>query len=72
MYGCSNNKRKFWDNRNTVIEYQPQDDAEDYAKEVLAKESKEDVIGDRYHGGPFCSEEYTKDVKKHKANKEDS
>ena len=70
MYGCSDNKRKFWDNKKTVIEYRPQDDAEEFAEEVLAKESKEDLIGDMYHGGPFCSEEYSKDMKKDKGNKE--
>jgi uronate dehydrogenase len=64
VYGCSDNTRKFWDNSKTVIEYHPQDNAEKYAKEVLGQEQRADKVGDLYHGGPYCTAEYTKKAKK--------
>ncbi len=56
VYGVSNNTRSWWDNANAErLGYRPQDDAEAYADEVLAKEPPHEP-GDRQHlyqGGGF-------------------
>jgi uronate dehydrogenase len=55
VYGVSGNARSWYDNSNaTRLGYQPQDDAEDFAAEVLAKEKPGDPVAERYQGGMFC------------------
>jgi uronate dehydrogenase len=57
VYGVSDNPRSFWDNSNAVrLGYRPQDSAEVYAAEVLAKDSGKtgDDRADLNQGGPFC------------------
>jgi uronate dehydrogenase len=61
VYGVSANKRSWYDNSNAYrLGYQPQDDSEPYAAEILAREAVEakDPIAERYQGGTFCAEEY--------------
>ena len=60
VYGVSNNKRSWYDNRNAVrLGYRPEDDAEAYAAEVLAKEPPgAHPIAEKYQGGTFCADEY--------------
>ena len=54
VYGVSDNKRSWYDNSNAHrLGYQPQDDAERYAAEVLAKEKPGDPRAERYQGGNF-------------------
>ena len=54
VYGVSGNKRSFYDNSNAHrLGYQPQDDAERYAQEVLAKEKPGDPRAEMYQGGNF-------------------
>jgi uronate dehydrogenase len=55
VYGVSGNKRSWYDNSNaTRLGYVPQDDGEDYAKEVLAKEKPgADARSEMYQGGMF-------------------
>jgi len=54
VYGVSGNKRTFYDNSNAHrLGYQPQDDAERYAEEVLAKEKPGDPRAEMYQGGNF-------------------
>src|SRR5579859_7090872 len=54
VYGVSGNKRTFYDNSNAHrLGYQPQDDAERYAEEVLAKERPGDPRAEMYQGGNF-------------------
>ena len=59
VYGVSGNKRSWYDNSNAArLGYRPQDDAESYAQEVLAKEKPSDnAIADAHQGGIFCTAE---------------
>jgi uronate dehydrogenase len=57
VYGVSDNPRSWWDNSNAVrLGYRPQDSAEVYAAEILAKEPGKtgDERIDLNQGGPFC------------------
>jgi len=55
VYGVSGNKRSWYDNSNaTRLGYRPQDDGEDYAEDVLAKEKAgADAKSEMYQGGTF-------------------
>ncbi len=54
VYGVSRNTRSWYDNSNAYrLGYQPQDDAESYAKGVMAREKPGDPITETYQGGPF-------------------
>jgi len=54
VYGVSDNKRSWYDNSNAHrLGYQPQDDAERYAEEVLAREKPADPRAEMYQGGNF-------------------
>ncbi|HVY08041.1 MAG TPA: NAD(P)-dependent oxidoreductase [Burkholderiales bacterium] len=58
VYGVSDNKRSWYDNANARrLGYQPQDDAEDHAETVLAKEERRDARADAYQGGTFVNAE---------------
>jgi uronate dehydrogenase len=54
VYGVSGNKRSWYDNSNAVrLGYRPQDDAETYAAETLAREKPGDPVAELYQGGIF-------------------
>ena len=55
VYGVSRNKRSWYDNANAYrLGYKPQDDAESYAKEIIAREKPGgDPIAKTYQGGTF-------------------
>jgi uronate dehydrogenase len=54
VYGVSGNKRSWYDNSNAHrLGYRPQDDAETYAAEVLAREKPGDPTAEKYQGGIF-------------------
>ena len=55
VYGVSGNVRSWYDNSNAYrLGYQPKDDAERYASEVLAREpSDSDPTAEKYQGGIF-------------------
>jgi len=54
VYGVSDNKRSWYDNSNAHrLGYQPQDDAERYAEEVLPREKPGDPRAEMYQGGNF-------------------
>jgi uronate dehydrogenase len=59
VYGISRNKRAWYDNANAYrLGYQPQDDAETWAEEVLQNEKPGgDSIAEMYQGGIFCAVE---------------
>ena len=62
-YGVSNNLRNRWDNtRAKFLGYRPQDNAEDYAAEVLATSPVEDPIAAQFHGGMYCPMEFVGDT----------
>ncbi len=56
VYGVSKNKRSWYDNSNAYrLGYQPQDDSEVYAREILAREPPGGDPGAELHqGGVFC------------------
>jgi uronate dehydrogenase len=55
VYGVSGNRRSWYDNANAErLGYQPQDDSEPWAEEVLSKTIPgADPRTDKYQGGPF-------------------
>src|ERR687887_914263 len=59
VYGISKNKRAWYDNSNAHrLGYQPQDDSEVFAEEVLAREKpSDDAIAETHQGGVFCTAE---------------
>ena len=68
VYGASANSRSWWDNSAaTRLGYAPEDNAEDYADEILAAERRdpdkgEDAVERLFHGGPFTSLEFNGDT----------
>ncbi|HXX07009.1 MAG TPA: NAD(P)-dependent oxidoreductase [Pseudolabrys sp.] len=64
FYGASNNAAGWWDNSNAKrFGYRPQFRSDDFQAEALEAQAKlaPDPIGERYQGGPFCSDEYDAD-----------
>jgi uronate dehydrogenase len=59
VYGISRNKRAWYDNSNAYrLGYQPQDDSEAFAEEILRKEKPSgDAIAEAHQGGVFCTAE---------------
>jgi uronate dehydrogenase len=54
VYGVSGNTRSWYDNSNAVrLGYRPQDNAETYAAEVLAREKAGDPRAEMHQGGVF-------------------
>ncbi|WP_238891475.1 NAD-dependent epimerase/dehydratase family protein [Achromobacter insuavis] len=59
VYGVSNNLRNRWDNSDVkFLGYQPQDDSEVFAAEILARDIPEDPIAAQFHGGFYCPLEF--------------
>jgi len=57
VYGISRNTRAWYDNSNAYrLGYQPQDNAEDYAKD-LPPEKPGDPVAEAHQGGVFCAVE---------------
>lgn len=64
FYGSSDNAAGWWDNSNARrFGYRPQFRSEDFRDEAMAAQAKlpADPVGDRFQGGPFCSDEYDAD-----------
>lgn len=60
FYGVSDNEAGWWDNSNARrFGYRPQFRSEIFRDEAMAAQAKlpADPIGDRFQGGPFCSDE---------------
>ncbi len=58
IYGTSNNKAAFWDNRYARhLGYAPKDSADDYANEINENNEKPDIndVTSRYQGGAFIN-----------------
>jgi len=61
-YGVSNNTRNRWHNDLVAfLGYEPADDAEAFAAEILASPPPEDPIAAQFHGGRYCSAEFAGD-----------
>ena len=61
FYGASDNADAWWDNSNAYrFGYKPQGRAADFRDQAMAAQAQlpPDLIGDRYQGGTFCSDEY--------------
>ena len=61
VYGMSDNVRAWWDNsRAAELDYKPEGRSEVFAEPALAAQAliPPDIVGDRFQGGPFCSEEF--------------
>ena len=66
FYGSSDNAAGWWDNSNARrFGYRPQFRSEDFRAEAMEAQAKlpPDPIGERFQGGPFCSDEYDADRK---------
>jgi len=65
VYGVSANQRSWWDNPGAErLVYQPMDDAELYAEEVLwvTAPSETTEVGRLFQGTPFCAIEFSGDT----------
>jgi uronate dehydrogenase len=64
FYGVSDNEAAWWDNSNARrFGYKPQGRAEDHRAQAMEAQKKlpPDPVGERFQGGPFCSDEYDAD-----------
>jgi uronate dehydrogenase len=67
FYGVSDNADSWWDNSNARrFGYKPEGKAEQFRDAAMAAQAKlpSDPVGDRYQGGPYCSDEYDADRKR--------
>lgn len=67
VYGVSNNTRSFFDNQAAFnLGYQPQDNAEEFAAQVLAEAPPEDplLVGSHAMGGWGANNEYVGDIRR--------
>jgi uronate dehydrogenase len=59
-WGVSNNKRSYWTPTGCErLGYQPTQNSEDFAAEILARQNPLDEVGQRYQGGGFASMDFT-------------
>lgn len=60
VFGVSNNDQNMWDNSEVNwLDYRPKDNAQKFAAVILAQGDEEDPIARIYHGGTFCSDEFS-------------
>jgi uronate dehydrogenase len=60
VWGVSANTRSYWDQAGSEkLGYQPRQNAEDYAAEILRGENPLDAVAQRFQGGSFASDDYT-------------
>jgi len=61
VWGVSANRRSWWDNRGAErLGYQPTQDAEAYAAELLAGPNPLNALGQYYQGGSFVGLDYSR------------
>jgi uronate dehydrogenase len=59
-WGVSNNTRSYWTPTGCArLGYQPVQNSEDFAAEILRQQNPLDAIGQRYQGGSFARVDYT-------------
>ena len=62
VWGVSANTRSWWHNRGAErLGYEPTQNAEDYAAQVLAGPNPLDALGQRYQGGSFVGLDYSRE-----------
>jgi uronate dehydrogenase len=60
VWGVSNNTRSYWSNDGAErLGYRPQQNAEDYAAEILGRENPLDPVARQHQGGSFVTMDYT-------------
>lgn len=60
VYGVSNNDRNLWDNSKVAwLGFEPKDNAEAYAADIIAEDAPEDAVAKAFHGGTYCSAEFS-------------
>lgn len=66
VWGVSANARSCWNNDGAArLRYQPKQNAEDFAEEILAGPNPLDAIGRQYQGGSFASIDFTPEAQRH-------
>jgi uronate dehydrogenase len=61
VWGVSANTRSWWDNSGAArLGYQPKQNSEDYAAEILAQPNPLDALGQRFQGGSFVGIDYSR------------
>ncbi|MGB7183599.1 MAG: NAD(P)-dependent oxidoreductase, partial [Burkholderiaceae bacterium] len=61
LYGASDNARSWWDNSRAVqLGYQPKHQSEQFAAQILASEQADDPIAEKFQGGTFCADEFSR------------
>ncbi|CAD6555907.1 NAD-dependent epimerase/dehydratase family protein [Paraburkholderia metrosideri] len=61
IWGVSANTRSWWDNSGAArLGYQPKQNSEDYAAEILAQPNPLDALGQRFQGGSFVGIDYSR------------
>ncbi|WP_454827924.1 NAD-dependent epimerase/dehydratase family protein [Paraburkholderia xenovorans] len=62
IWGVSANTRSWWDNSGAGrLGYQPTQNAEVYAEDILARPNPLDALGQRFQGGGFVGIDYSRD-----------
>ena len=67
FYGVSRNDRSFWDNRRAyALGYEPEDNAEAWAEELIAADPPEPggPLARRLQGGTYCEKEFDGDAER--------
>ena len=60
VWGVSNNTRSYWTPTGCArLGYQPAQNSEDFAADILRQQNPLDAIGQRYQGGSFARFDYT-------------
>ena len=63
VYGVSNNDRNWWLNPGADrIGFKPQDNAESFAAKFDAQRAAPGDVGELFHGGFFCAQEFANDA----------
>ncbi|NKJ49955.1 epimerase [Burkholderia sp. SG-MS1] len=62
IWGVSANTRSWWDNSGAArFGYQPTQNSEDYAADILARPNPLDAFGQRFQGGAFVGIDYSRE-----------
>lgn len=61
VYGVSANTRSWWDNSKVRVDYQPQDNAEDFLEEIERSKKTVDPLEARLQGADFAAHHYSRE-----------
>jgi uronate dehydrogenase len=61
VWGVSNNTRSYWENTGAErLGFMPQQNAEDYAEEILSRPNPLSTIAQQYQGGSLAALDLTR------------